>query len=144
MKNVILIALLVIGMTTSAQEKKAEKMRAKMENMTPEQRDEIHLKKLTKDLNLDAKQQEQLSNLLAEQRSKREAMKEERKLLKEKGTKPTPEERESFRKEMEENKSQTENKMKEILTPEQFSKWQSVKNERKEKLEKKKNKVDRP
>ena len=50
-----------------------------MEQMTPEQRNQLLVKKMTLDLDLNAKQQEQAGKIIAEQSAKREAMKTERK-----------------------------------------------------------------
>ena len=57
-----------------------------MANFTPEQRNELALKKMTLDLGLNAKQQEQVGQVLAEQSAKREAMRAERKANQEKNS----------------------------------------------------------
>lgn len=78
MKKMFALAVLMIGMTSFAQEKPAEGIRAekaRMEKMTPEQRNEKHLKKLTADLSLSESQQKQMAAVLSEQSAKREAKK---------------------------------------------------------------------
>ena len=54
MKKLIVAALLVVGLTTYAQEK--EGRRAGREKLTSEQKVELQVKKMTKDLNLNEKQ----------------------------------------------------------------------------------------
>jgi len=80
MKKVCIVALLVIGLSSFAQERKERHPKGEMEQMTPEQRNQLHLKKMTLDLDLNAKQQEQLTKILADQSAKREAMKAEHKV----------------------------------------------------------------
>ena len=79
MKKLFIVALLVVGMTSFAQERKAKPERAKMEQLTPEQRDQLQLKKMTLDLDLNASQQKEMSKIIAEQSAKREARMAERK-----------------------------------------------------------------
>jgi Spy/CpxP family protein refolding chaperone len=114
MKNLIITALLVIGLSAFAQESKEKPSRSEMEKLTPEQRAEKHLKKLTSDLNLNEKQQEEVKKIIAEQSVKRESLKTERK------------ERQT---QMKEERTALHEKMKTILTPEQFEKW-SANNEK--------------
>lgn len=129
MKKMFVLAIMMIGMSSFAQEssrseKRAE--RAKMEKLTPEQRNEKHLKKLTTDLGLDSSQQQKMGTILAGQSKKREAKKAER----EKEMKADRSERE---KEMAANDA----KVKAILTPEQYTKWEQLKAERREEGKKK-------
>jgi hypothetical protein len=71
MKKLILLVLLTLGVFTFAQEK-IEKARK-----SPEERSAMIFKKITTELNLDAKQQLQIKQVIAEQDVKREAMKAE-------------------------------------------------------------------
>lgn len=121
MKKLIIAALLVVGMTTFAQDKKERPKRAQMEKITPEQRQEKQLQRMTTELGLNAKQQEQMKQLLAEQATKREAMMEKREASREEMKK----QREASRDKMEKQRETMENKMKAILTPEQLAKWKS-------------------
>lgn len=45
MKKLFIAALLVVGMTSFAQERKGRPERSEMEQLTPEQRNQLHLKK---------------------------------------------------------------------------------------------------
>lgn len=129
MKKMFVLAVLMIGMTSFAQEKpvqgkKAE--RAKMEKLTPEQRNEQHLKKLTKDLSLNESQQKQMATILSEQSAKREAKKAEREKM-----------MEAKRSERKAEMEATDSKIKAILTPEQTKKWEAMKAERQAKAKEK-------
>lgn len=123
MKKVCIVALLVIGLSSFAQERKERHPKGEMEQMTPEQRNQLHLKKMTLDLDLNAKQQEQLTKILADQSAKREAMKAE--------NKAKMEEAKAIRFEMKkkilDEQIEMKNKMKSILSAEQFSKWEMKK-----------------
>jgi periplasmic protein CpxP/Spy len=134
MKKLFIIALFAIGFTSFAQEGDKQMSKDEMEKMTPEQRTEKQLKKLTSDLNLDTKQQEQIRQVLLEQEAKRESFKTKRAERKATDQKPTSEEREAFKKEMMDNKANMDAKMKSILTPEQFEKWKSNNEKKREKL----------
>lgn len=128
MKKMFAIAVLMIGMTSFAQEKPAGKKmdRAKMEKLTPEQRNEQHLKKLTKDLGLNDSQQKQMATLLSEQSAKRESKKAEREKLMQAKRAERNEEMKAF-----------DTKVKAILTPDQSKKWDEMKAEKREKVKEK-------
>ena len=122
MKKLIIAALLVVGMSSFAQDKKEMEKRSdrsEMGNLTPEQRNELALKKMTLDLGLNAKQQEQVGQVIAEQSAKREAMRAERKANQEKNSN----ERFDMRAKMMDEQIAMKNKMKTILSAEQFEKW---------------------
>lgn len=119
MKKLILATVLVFGLATYAQEKTInENKESKRELKSPEERQAMHLKKMTEDLNLNAKQQEEIKQLMAERMAKKEELK-------------------SMKKDkMLEKRNAMEAKMKTILTPEQFEKWNSQKEKRKEQFKK--------
>ena len=54
MKKVFIALVLLVGMTSLAQEKKVRSERTQMAQMTSEQRNELHLKRMTLDLDLTA------------------------------------------------------------------------------------------
>lgn len=134
MKKLFLVALVVVSFTAFAQEGLGKPSKDAMEKLTPEQRTEKHLKKLTADLNLNANQQEQVKQILTEQGIKREAFKAKREEYKANNLKPTPEEREALKSKMQEEKNAMDSKMKAILSPEQFEKWISIQEKKKEKM----------
>jgi len=138
MKKVIMAALLVVSLSSVAQQRRERPNRDQMEKLTPEQRQEKHLNKLTTDLNLNAKQQEEVKKLLAEQsakaaefkakrEAKREAKKDEQLLA-------SAKERKEMAQKMKAEKEANDAKMKSILTSEQYTKWENDREIRKEKM----------
>lgn len=127
MKKVIVAVLLVVGMTTFAQERGE-----KRERLSPEQKVELQAKKMKLDLDLNDKQTADIKKIVAEQVKKREAKRAEFEAKRAKDAKPT-------QKEMFQNKSQMldeqiamKAEMKKILNAEQFSKWEKIQAERSE------------
>ena len=125
MKKVFLAVIMFVGITTFAQEKRVEK-----EKMTSEQKVNFMVKKMTTDLTLNEKQVEQVRVLVANQVEKRDAKKGE---LKENDVKSKAE----MKTEIEANQTNMSVEMKKILTADQFSKWENIRKERKEKLKEK-------
>jgi predicted methyltransferase MtxX (methanogen marker protein 4) len=124
MKKLMIAALMFVGMTTFAQGK------VQNEKMTPQQRQEHHMKKLTTELNLNESQQKELTKILAEQNAKREANLAKRKEQKAANVKLTQDERLALKKEMLDNKIAMRQRVKKILSPEQYQKWEEM-NEKK-------------
>ena len=120
MKKVIVAALLVVGLTTYAQEK--EGRRAGREKLTSEQKVDLQVKKMTKDLNLNEKQTKDVRALVTKQVEKREAIKIQ----------------------MKAEKEAVSVEMKKILTAEQYAKWEKNREEKienfKEKMSERKEK----
>lgn len=133
--KLIIAVLLVIGFSSFAQdqnqpEKKSN--RSPREKMSPEQRNKTQLDKMTAELNLDANQQEQIKPIIAEQAAKREAMNAER--MANNSKELTSEERQALRQKRMEEKTAMENKLKAILSPEQFKKMKAVEEANREKM----------
>ncbi len=135
MKKLILATLLAFSVSIFAQEKNEKETKEnKMERKSPEERAEMHLKKLSTELNLNAKQQEQIKQFMIENRAKRQAMMKERMANKEIPKVPTPEERKLRKQKMDDGKKAMDEKLKTILTPEQFTKWNAFQEARKDKM----------
>ena len=117
MKKLILAIALVMTTLTFAQDRKQGR-----EKLTPEQQTELHVKKMTLDLDLDAQQQKEVKTILLEQAKKREAKMAEMKAKREKGEKPSADERFEMKNEMLDNQIEMKAKMKKILKPEQYKK----------------------
>ena len=128
MKKVFLAVIMFVGITTFAQEKKEK--RADKEKMTSEQKVNFMVKKMTTDLTLNEKQVEKVRVLVTNQVEKRETKKGE---LKENDIKNKAE----MKTEIEANQTNMSVEMKKILTTDQFSKWENIRKERKEKLKEK-------
>ncbi len=131
MKKVCIVALLVIGLSSFAQERKERHPKGEMEQLTPEQRNQLHLKKMTLDLDLNTRQQEQLTKILADQSAKREAMKAEHKAKMEEAKAISFE----MKKKILDEQIEIKNKMKSILSPEQFAKWEMRKEKNGKRME---------
>jgi Spy/CpxP family protein refolding chaperone len=120
MKKLIVAALLVVGLTTYAQEK--EGRRAGREKLTSEQKVDLQVKKMTKDLDLNEKQTKDVRALVTKQVEKREAIKIQ----------------------MQAEKEAVSVEMKKILTAEQYAKWEKNRDEKienfKEKMSERKEK----
>jgi Spy/CpxP family protein refolding chaperone len=120
MKKLIVAALLVVGLTTYAQEKEGRK--AGKEKLTTEQKVNLQVKKMTKDLDLNEKQTKDVRALVTKQVEKREAIKAQ----------------------MQAEKEAVSVEMKKILTAEQYAKWEKNREEKienfKEKMSERKEK----
>ena len=128
MKKVIVAALLVVGLTTFAQEKEGK--RNEREKLTQEQKVDFQVKRITKDLDLNEKQAKDVRNLIAKEVEKREAKRAQLKDLKDN-------KRDEMRAQMEAEEAAVSSDMKKILTPEQYTKWGKILEERKEKIKEK-------
>ena len=127
MKKLIIASLLLIGFSSFAQDQNQPEKKpnnGQKEKMSPEQRSQAQLDKMTTELNLDAKQQEQIKPIIAEQTAKREAMRAERMAGNSKEL--TSQEREALKQKRMEEKAIMDNKLKSILSPEQFQKLKAI------------------
>jgi protein CpxP len=130
MKKLFVVAFLVVGMTTFAQERMGENN----DKLTPEQRVNLQVKKLTKELNLSDKQAQDIKEIVIKEIEQREARKAKIQARKAEKKKMDSEEMNARKVKFEEEKTQAEERMKKILTPEQFSKWTEIRKVRKEKM----------
>jgi len=131
MKKIIIAALLFAGMSTYAQDTTASPKRAKMERITPEERQEKQLKRLTADLSLNSDQQLKVKQLLADQA----LLRENKVRPKEGSAEEIKNQRMALKDNRQINKKVLDEKMKVILTPEQFSKWKTNQQKMEEKTE---------
>ena len=136
-KKLIIAALLVIGFSSFAQGQNQSEKRSnknQRERLSPEQRSQAQLDKMTTDLNLDAKQQEQIKLIIAEQTAKREAMRAERMASNEKQKELSSGEREALKQKRAEEKTAMDNKYKAILSPDQLKKMKAIEEANREKM----------
>lgn len=132
MKNLILALALVFGITTFAQERKMGK--ENREKLTPQERVEFQVKRLTKELDLSTKQAEQVKSLMTKKSEARETKKKEMEAKRASGTKPTAEEREAMKTRMQNEVTSLKTEMKTILSAEQYTKWEQNFEDRKDKM----------
>lgn len=115
MKKIIVTIFLVISSLSFAQEKS---------KLSLEQQTELQVKKMTLELDLDANQQKELRTILLENTKKREAKKMALKEKMSKGQKPTSDEKFEMKSKMLDDRIEHKARIKKILTPEQFQKWE--------------------
>jgi len=127
MKKLIIAAVMMIGMTSFAQEKQekpAGEKRHKMERLSPEERNEKQLKKMTADLNLNASQQAEIAKILAEQPANKA---EEKRAL-------SQQEIDQKRNERKNEMKAKEAKIKAVLTADQLKKHDELKEKRRQEM----------
>lgn len=128
MKKVLIAVALIVGMASNAQEKMEGRRNARENQLTKEQRQELHLKKMTLDLDLSTAQQKEIQVVLNEQSNKREAALANRKEKQaENAKKLTTDERFAIKNQMLDNQIAMKARMKKILSNEQFKKWETMK-----------------
>lgn len=123
MKRLIVAFVILVSTLSFAQPGGREKL-------TPEQNVEKKLKEMTNDLNLSEKQQIQIKSILVEQSKKREAMKAEMKSSREKGVKPSDEEKAEMKKKIIDEQLEMKTKMKSILNEDQLKKMKEIRKEK--------------
>ena len=133
MKKLFVLALLLVGTTIIAQERNRKHQGNEMEQFTPEQKSQLMLKKMTLELDLNDSQQKEMSAIISNNVAKKEAHKAEMKAMKEKGVKPTNDERFAMHMKMLDEQIVTKKRMEKILNAKQFEKWTSLKEDRQEK-----------
>lgn len=145
MKKLIVAALLIVGMTSFAQEKRQRPERAEMEKLTPEQRTQLAVKELTLKLDLNASQQKDMGKIISELDAKREAAKADFKANKTDKKKLTADERFALKNKMLDDQIAMKDRVKKILTPDQMAKWEKIQENRRGKMERmRKDKGPRP
>ena len=132
MKKLFVLALLIVGSTIHAQERSRKHQRNEMEQFTPEQKSQLMLKKMTLELDLNEGQQKEMGAIISDNIAKREAHKAEMKANREKGIRPTKDERFAMQMKMLDEDIATKKRMEKILNPKQFEKWTSMKENNKE------------
>ncbi len=139
MKKMFMIAILMIGVSSFAQEKSIGENRPQrpergdvpqMEKFTPEQRRQLELKKLTLALDLNTSQQKEMEKIISEQSAKREAKVAEIKASKESKKQLTADERFAFENKKLDEQIAVKARVKKILNAEQFEKWEKMKAQR--------------
>jgi len=131
MKKLIVLALLIVGTTIVAQERNKRPQRFGMEQFTPEQQSQLMVKRMTLELDLTEGQQKEITSFISDKMAKKEAHKAEMKAMKEKGVKPTKDERFAMQMKMLDEQISTKKSMQKILNAKQFEKWASLKEDHK-------------
>ncbi len=119
MKRLLMIAILAVGMTATAQDRPVREK----QKLTAEQRNELQVRKMTLELDLTPAQQKEMAKLLADQSAKRQKNAAIKKPAT--GSELTADQKFERRKAMLDQRIATKARMKQILSPEQFQKWES-------------------
>lgn len=132
MKKLIFMVLIVSTTFSGIAQDKGIAKRAKREQMSAEQKNQLILKKMILDLDLSTSQQNEVSPLIASQSAKREVKKAE--ILKNKEEKKllTAQQKFDMKNEMLTNQIEMKAKMKQILSKDQMVKWEANQEKRME------------
>ena len=132
MKKLIIALALTLSCIAFSQSK--EENNLNKEKKSPEERVEKQLKKMTTDLSLDQKQAANLKEILLNQSKKREEKVAAHKANTQDGQKISKEEKQALMLEIKQNQDELKGKMKEILNPDQFAKWEKNKEDKRQKM----------
>ena len=133
MKKVLVTTVLLIGMMGYSQRgQHFDSEQRGMKDMSPEQIAVLKTKKMTLALDLNTAQQKEIQTLNLENAKEREALMLERKVKKEQAeqSKPSTDERFEFQNERLDRMIAQKGKMKQILSEEQFQKWERINHHR--------------
>jgi len=137
MKKIVLTLALILSVAaTGIAQERQEKRRESSEQLSVEQRDKLHLKKMTLDLDLTPAQQKEMATIIAEQSAKREAKMAERKDKKEDKKALTADQKFEMRNKMLDEKMEMKTRMKKVLNEEQMKKWEANQEKREDRMQK--------
>lgn len=135
MKKLIVIALALVTLQVSAQEKKERIQRGA--DFTPEEMAQLHTKKMTLELDLTKEQQEQVAALNLENAKAKKTQMEARKNRKKTDEKPSKEEVLKMKNDRLDAQIANKQKMKRILTADQYKKWEELHGKHNNKMKRK-------
>lgn len=142
MKTWILAMAMMAGVTMTAQPNNREKFdhkrpgREQRDPFTPEQRTELKVKHLTLALDLTDKQQKEMQKLFLNQNKEKEQFMALHKANKDAGKKPTVDERFAMQTKRLDAQIATQREIKKILTAEQFTKFEQLKEKEHDRMQK--------
>ena len=141
MKNTLMILIALVSFTMSAQNKIGEDKQFRQEskkNFTPEQKAELHSKKLTLELDLTDSQQKEIYQVLLKH-------KKEKSTYSKKGKEISSEEKYEAKKAAMNQRIALKREFKNVLTKEQYEKWERKKHKKNHpnKMKMQKNKKER-
>jgi protein CpxP len=125
MKKILVTALLTLTLSGIAQEKRNGKGSERTE-FTAEQRNELQVKKLTLELDLNAKQQKEVAEIIANHQTKREALRSEMKNKRAENKKTTADDKFVLKSKVLEERIALKSELKKVLTAEQLEKWEKM------------------
>lgn len=122
----------MVGMTIVAQSRNSKSLVNRMGQFTSEQRSELQVKKLTLQLDLNESQQKEMKLFIADKNSKMKANRIAMKAMKEKGTKPSTDERFAMKMKMLDEQIANKKRMQKILDAKQYEKWVALKDDQRD------------
>lgn len=134
MKHLLLIAIAFVTIQTNAQDHKKDQQRNHIEMMkklSPEDRASIRTKRMTLELDLNAAQQTQVKKILLQEATEKQQNIESRQNTKKGERKEVTQE--DYVKHINnklDHKIEMKSKMKKVLTPEQYKKWELASSKR--------------
>ncbi len=128
MKKLALVVVLISGISLNAQRHAGD--RNSMKDINPQEIATLQTKKMTLALDLDQKQQTEIQSLFLTNATERKNKMDERKASKEEGNRPSKEERFAMQNERLDHMIAQKAAMKEILSQEQFEKWETMQEKR--------------
>ena len=129
MKKIVVVLLMLIGMSSFAQD--GEKRKGKLKNMTAEQIATLQTKKATLALDLNERQQEQIKSLLLEKAEIRKSKMAAQKNRKDdQGETVTVDEKFARENERLDRQIAEKAELQKILSPEQMEKWEKMRKRR--------------
>jgi periplasmic protein CpxP/Spy len=128
MKNFVFAAMLLFATNSFAQADNQSEM-----DLTPQQRSELHLKKMTLDLDLRPAQQKEMAKVIADQTAMMDEQRKERQAAENTKT-LTADEKFAKRSARLDHQISMRQRVKKILTPEQFKKWEENHQDRRSKM----------
>lgn len=131
MKNLVLAVLAIFTLSTSAQERRQDRkghdhMKEIMKDLTPEEVANLKTKKMTLRLDLTDRQQQQVESIFLDQAIERQKKREARN-GKAEGEKPSKEEFLKMENQRLDHQIEMKRQMKEILSEEQYAKFEKMK-----------------
>lgn len=129
MRKLVVAIILLSGIVLTAQ--RHEGKRKGMRDFNPEQIAELQTKKMTLALDLNTTQQKEIKLIMLDNAEYKKQKMAERKAKKESDTRPTEDEKFAIQNERLDHMIAQKTKMKNILTLEQFEKWEKMQHKRK-------------
>lgn len=130
---IVFVAIFAVSLSVEAQQRN----KREFEKLTPEQRIELAIKKMTLKLDLTPNQISQIKPLLAKRAEERKIIKKKHKELKENGKKLTADERFELKNKKLDTMIAFKNEMKQILNEQQFEKFEKMAHRKMKKIKKK-------
>lgn len=122
----ILLMAIAVTFTANAQQNKEQNKRQNRPEFTVEQQTELAVKQMTLALDLTEKQQNQIKPLMKAQATQRKANMDKMKSAKENKQRPSADELFAMKNKQLDHQITFKNKMKEVLTKEQFEKFEKM------------------